>query len=118
MTRAERRADTQARVRLLDSYAGRLWLLAALLYLCGDTLTTVVGLGWTPLREVGPLSRPLLDRFGLGHLVGLKLIVFCGFVALWHTLPRPIRVGVPLGLVIAGGGVTIWNAVLIVLVAA
>jgi hypothetical protein len=103
-------------VRLLDAHVRRLWLLAAVLYLCGDILTTLVGIKQTPLREVGPLPRYLIDQFGADWLVGVKLLTFGGFLALWYSLPRPVSVGVPLGLVVAGGGATLWNTVLLVLV--
>lgn len=103
-------------VRLLDARVRWLWLLAAVLYLCGDILTTLVGLEQTPLREVSPLPRSLLDRFGVDWLVGVKLLTFGGFFTIWYSLPRPVSVGVPLGLVIAGGGATLWNTVLLVLV--
>ncbi|MFT4945699.1 MAG: hypothetical protein ACI9K3_001649 [Halovenus sp.] len=105
-----------AYVRMLDASAGRLWLLAILLYVCGDVLTTAVGLWYTPLVEVGPLPEFLLVEFGVGAVAGLKLGILALFAGVWRLLPRPVSAGVPLGLSLVGYLVTLWNGTLIVLV--
>lgn len=103
---------------MLDSHARWLWLLAIALYVCGDVLTTALGLWYTPLQEAGPLPRYLLAEFGVGAVAGLKICVFGLFAVLWRVLPHPVSAGVPLGLALVGSAVTLWNATMIVLVVA
>ena len=87
----------------------KLWLLAILFYGIGDLLTTVVGLSSGTLVEASPLVIPVIERFGLIALFGLKSLVF-GFTGLlWWFTPYPESLGVPLGLAVIGLLVTGWN---------
>lgn len=99
----------------LDSHARWLWLLALLLYVVGDILTTTVGLRYTTLQETGPLPRYLLVEFGAWMLAVLKLGTLGLFVGLWRVVPRPASYGVPIGLALVGCVVTLWNTTLIAL---
>lgn len=45
-------------------YTRQLWTLAALLYVGGDLVTTVLGLRYTSLCEVGPVAGVLLGEPG------------------------------------------------------
>jgi hypothetical protein len=116
--RAVRSGRSDAVLDALDAYTPWLWLLAILLYVCGDILTTAVGLQYTPLEEASPLPQYLLGEFGVGAVAGLKLGIVGLFVGLWRVLPRPVSAGVPLGLAAVGYAITLWNATLIVLMVA
>lgn len=105
---------TDVCLRVLDSHARWLWLLAILTYVIGDLVTTAVGLRYTSLQETSPIARHLLDRFGSVVLAGLKLGGLGLFAGLWRLLPRPVSHGVPLGLTLIGCVVTLWNTALIV----
>lgn len=110
-------ADQSGRtVELLESHARSVWLLAVLSYVCGDVITTFVGLQYTPLREAGPLPQYLLAEFGAGALAGLKAGTLAVCVTAWRLLPHPVSTGVPLGLAVVGSTITLWNAALIVFV--
>lgn len=91
----------------------RYWVAAILLFGVGDVVTTSVGLGIGGLSEIGPFTAPLLQQYGLGAMVGLKLAAFGGFYLLWRTVPRPHCAGVPLGLALLGASVTAWNLLLL-----
>lgn len=89
------------------------WILAVLLFGVGDLVTTAVGLGIPGIVEADPLARALIDRFGIGSLVGLKLVAFALCFAVWQTVPRPYSRGVPIGLAALGGAVTAWNVLVV-----
>lgn len=93
-----------------------LWAFAVLSFGLGDAVTTALGVGAEGLVETGPVATPLLQQFGLVSMVVLKLAVFgAGYLA-WRGLPRPHRVGIPLGLAVVGVVVTAWNSLLLLLV--
>lgn len=103
-------------VGLLDVSTYHLWGLAILFFGLGDVVSTVIGLNGGQLAEVGPLVAPIIEEYGFGALVGLKLGTFIICYGLWRLTPRPHRVGVPLGLAVLGILVTAWNTSLILIV--
>jgi hypothetical protein len=75
----------------------------------GDVVTTSAGLHAAHVTEVGPLVRPVVERYHLPGLVGLKLAVFGVCYLLYRLLPSPQDTGVPLGLATFGTAVVCWN---------
>lgn len=100
-------------VSLLDGATEELWLIALIGFGIGDILTTVIGLSAGHLVEVGPFVAPIINRFGIMALVGLKICAFGIAGLLWRLTPRPHAVGVPLGLAALGALVTGWNTYLL-----
>lgn len=90
------------------------WLLAVLLFGVGDVVTTSVGLTLPGVVEADPVARVAIDSFGVGSIVGLKLLAFGLCYAVWRTVPRPYCLGVPLGLAALGAAVTAWNVLVVV----
>lgn len=101
-------------VTILEGASDELWLIAVLGFGLGDITTTMLGLSAGHLVEVGPFVAPIIDRFGIAALVGLKVLSFVLAGLLWRVTPRPHAVGVPLGLATLGVLVTGWNAYLLV----
>jgi hypothetical protein len=93
-----------------------LWLGAIALFGVGDVLTTGIGLGLEGIREAGPLTSVVIERYGLFSMVVTKAGILCGGYALWRVAPRPSRVGIPLGLTVLGIVVIGWNLSVIALV--
>lgn len=92
----------------------RLWLLALVLFGLGDLATTSAGLGVGAV-EINPLPRQLIGRHGLSGMVALKLLTLGGCLALWSVVPRPHRVGIPIGLSLLGALVNTWNVTVLVI---
>jgi len=97
----------------LRAHQSALWIVALLWYGFGDLVTTIVGLSQQGIVEIGPVAAPVVDAYGTLGLVILKSGTLAGSYAAWRVVPDPHRVGIPLGLVIVGLVVTIWNTVLI-----
>lgn len=102
-------------VAFLDGYARPLWAAALVFYAGGDVVTTLVGLGLShPLIvEGGPVAGLGLQYFGTAAIVPVKLLVLIVFLGLWRLVPRPQAIGIPLGILVTGILVTIWNSVVI-----
>lgn len=94
-----------------------LWAVAILFFGIGDLVTTIVGLRFDQLIEVGPLTAPVIEQYGLVAMVSLKTVAFACCTVLWWYTPRPYNVGVSLGLAVFGVIVTLWNLVLLALLA-
>jgi len=90
-----------------------LWGVALFYYGLGDFVTTVVGLQFENVAEVGPIAGPLVAHYGLASLFWLKLVVLFGFYAVWYALPRPHSIAVPAALSVTGLAVTAWNLAVI-----
>lgn len=97
-----------------DGATTKLWLFAVLSYGIGDLVTTIVGLSTGHLVEASPFVIPLVKRFGLFGMVGLKAGVFGLTGMLWWFTPYPDSLGVPLGLSVVGVLITSWNLYLII----
>lgn len=91
-----------------------LWSAALVLYGVGDTVTTLWGLSTPGVAEGGPVAGPLIEAYGGFALVGIKIVLFAGFFAVWHRLRTPGRVAVPLALICVGTIVTGWNLAVII----
>jgi hypothetical protein len=86
-----------------------LWLLAVVFFGVGDVVTTSIGLEMASVHEAGPLTSLFLAQYGYAAMIGVKVLVLCGFYFLWRFAPRGYRVGVPLGLAGLGVFVVWWN---------
>lgn len=103
-------------VDALWNLRSRLWIGAVLFFAVGDVATTVVGLGFGPFVEAGPVVGPLIDRYGYAAMVALKVAMLGGCYVLYRLVPRPHSAGVPLGLATLGVLVTGWNLALMAVV--
>lgn len=97
----------------LAAHERKLWLAAFLCYGVGDTLTTFAGLSTGSVAEAGPIAGPFMDAYGRYALLGVKAVIFGGFLLVWRVLRTPSRVAVPLALSVVGGFVSLWNLVVI-----
>lgn len=91
----------------------QLWLCALVWFGIGDVATTAVGLQVPGVVEAHPLAARSFERTVVGTVVGLKTMAFGGCYVLWRWTPRPYRVGVPLGLILLGASLTVWNTVIL-----
>jgi len=99
---------------LLPRPEGReLWLAAVALFGVGDLATTGAGLA-LGASELNPLPNLVIQRHGFASIVVLKAASLGGCRALWRLVPRPHRLGVPLGLSVVGATVTAWNLFVVV----
>lgn len=89
---------------------------AVLLFVVGDLVTTGVGLRFPTLTEAGPITGPALRGFGPLAVLALKSLTLAGCYLLWRLVPRPHRLGVPLGLLALGGWIVGWNLSMVLLV--
>lgn len=103
------------RVSPLEDAELQLWAVGILAFGIGDMVTTIVGIRFRNLVEVGILTSPILDAYGLHAIVALKLLAFGLCLAMWKVVPAPYRVGVPLGIAVFGILVTLWNTLMILL---
>lgn len=88
----------------------QLWLIAVLFFGVGDVVTTSLGL-WLPgVTETHPVAAYFFQHSVLGGMVVLKGIALGSCYLLWRLTPHPHCVGVPLGLVVLGVVITVWNA--------
>jgi hypothetical protein len=108
--------DARRQIRALEVADRELWVLAVLFFGVGDLLTTGIGLSVNGVSEIAPVVKVTITHYGLLALVLLKVLGITWAYALWTVVPRPYRVGIPLGLTIIGIPVTAWN-VHVVLVA-
>lgn len=105
--------SNEGTVPILGGTDRLLWVAAILLYGIGDTATTFWGLSTGGVAEVGPIASPLIETYGWGALVGIKVVVFAVFYLVWWLLRTPGRVAVPFALALVGALVTAWNAFVI-----
>lgn len=104
---------TESDVETLTDHTSLLWVLAVALYGGGDLLTTVFGVSSGRAVETGVVAAGLVDHYGLGVVVPLKLGSFLAFYLLWRAVPNPHAVGVPLGLALTGALLTGWNSLVL-----
>lgn len=101
--------------RHLKSIAQRsslLWVLAVLTFGVGDVVTTVAGLSLGAV-ESSPFGELVLRVAGVPGMIVLKAGAFLLFAAIAASAPREWQVGVPLGIVLSGTAVTIWNLLVV-----
>lgn len=108
-------ADIRRAPYLLVRYSRELWALAVCFYGFGDLVTTGLGLASGQVVEAGPLGVPVVRRYGMMGMVGLKVAVLAPAYGAWKLLPDPERIGVPLALATMGVLVTLWNALVLFL---
>jgi hypothetical protein len=86
-----------------------LWVVACVGFVVGDIATTSLGLETSGVVELHPLASPPLPHSVLGAMLAVKLGFAGGCYLLWTYVPRPHRLGIPLGLALVGVLVTAWN---------
>jgi hypothetical protein len=100
------------------SSCSSLWLLAAGTDGVGDIVTTIAIVWYTPLyAEANPIVQFAVETFGIGGLVGLKLVAFgvtLG-VSLWGLTDDDLLLfyGPPVGLALLGAFLTTSNLTLL-----
>ena len=85
------------------------WIVAILFYGFGDIITTLAGLQIAGITEGGPLVALIVDQHGPGFIYVVKVTTIALFYLLWKVIPRPYRIGIPIGVSLVGIGVTVWN---------
>lgn len=106
--------DADEVVQELSGLIPHLWAIAIVFFGIGDLLTTIAGLHFERVIEVGPIAAILYEHFGLASLGLLKLATFGFLFLVWRLIPAPHDVGVPLGLATLGVLVTGWNLSVII----
>jgi uncharacterized BrkB/YihY/UPF0761 family membrane protein len=87
----------------------RVWIGALATFGVGDVATTVAFLLVGANFEGHPLAATMIDGYGLAALIPLKIVAFVLFYILYRFVPDDICVGVPLGLLLLGSVITVWN---------
>ena len=105
--------DLDEAVFVLERRTALLWLLTLVFFGVGDLVTTVVGFRSFSAVEAGPVVAPMIDRYGTVVMPVMKTAAILVCFGLWKVTPRPINVGVPLGLAVLGILVTGWNIVVL-----
>lgn len=106
--------DTQFVDNLAQHELG-FWFAAIFWYGLGDSVSTLVGLQYADVAEIGPVAGPVMESFGTGGLIGIKLLFFAVTGTAWYLLTRPTRVAIPIAITIVGTAVTVWNVFVIYL---
>ena len=106
-------SDERSFVEAFEPTASQLWVIAVLFFGIGDVVTTVIGLKTAGVVEVHPIAAALFERSILASMVVLKSAAFGSCYVLWKLTPDPYSVGVPLGLIVLGVCVTLWNGLLL-----
>ena len=100
-------------VDILHDNTVLLWVGAIVFFGAGDVITTIFGLSFQPVVEVGPIVELFIHEFGMIAIIFLKIGVFIFGYLLWRVAPAPHNTGVPLGLSSLGVLVTGWNLIII-----
>lgn len=108
------RADASL-VHRLAEHERWFWIAAIAWYGLGDTATTLGGLRYADVAEVGPVAGPAMEAVGGGALIAIKLVLFAVAALVAARIGRPTRVAIPVALTIVGVAVTVWNAAVILL---
>ena len=101
-------------VDLLHDNTLLLWVGAIVFFGAGDVITTIFGLSFQPVAEVGPIVEIFIHEFGMIAIIFLKIGAFILGYLLWRVTPAPHNTGVPLGLSSLGVLVTGWNLIIII----
>lgn len=102
-------------VHRLADHERSFWIAAIVWYGIGDTVTTLLGLSYADVAEVGPVAGPAMEGLGAVGLILIKLGLFALAAAGWSLLRRPTRVAIPVAITIVGTAVTVWNVFVILL---
>jgi len=105
---------TTGSIDILDDLRPLWWYGAVVFFVVGDLATTFVGLRLQTVVEASPVATWLINGYGLGLIVPVKLGVVSGLYYLSRAVPHPHSIGVPLGLCALGFVVTVWNGAVIV----
>ena len=105
---------TTSPIDILDDLRPLWWYGAVAFFVGGDLVTTLVGLQLQTVVEASPVAAWLINGYGLGLIVPVKLGVVIGLYGLFRAVPHPHNIGVPLGLCALGFVVTVWNGAVIV----
>jgi hypothetical protein len=90
-----------------------LWVVAVAFFGIGDLVTTAIGLQINGVVEAGPVVASVIELYGIGGILLVKLLTIGGSYGVWRAISGPHRVGVPLGLAVLGVVVTSWNTVIV-----
>lgn len=85
------------------------WMFAVLLFGVGDLVTTLFLIHSGVAVESHPLAAMVFDQVGVWIAVPWKVVAIALFYGLYTVVPGRIAIGVPIGLALLGGCVTIWN---------
>ena len=106
--------ETDSSIRLLSDLTPLWWQAAIVFFLVGDLVTTFAGFQLRQVVEAGPLAARVVNTYGAGLVVPMKLAVVGAFYGVYRVVPNPHCIGVPLGLAALGFVVTVWNGAVIV----
>lgn len=90
------------------------WWVAIAFFGVGDLLTTDIAIESGTVGEANPIVRHLLDAFGFGGFVALKILAFALSYGVWRAVGRPNNVGVPFALSAIGIAFSLWNLIIAV----
>lgn len=84
-------------------------------FVVGDLVTTILALSEFPhaIAESNQVVLMLLDSFGLGILIPLKLAVFAGAYAVFGSIDHKFSVAIPISLSVMGVVITISNTLIL-----
>lgn len=92
-----------------------LWALAIAFYGVGDAVTTLIGIRTEDIAEVGPIALVAMDIAGDAGFLVMKALFIGACFTVWYVLDTPGRVAIPMALIVAGAGITVWNVVMLLL---
>lgn len=95
--------------RVEKKYRYALWGIAGLTFIVGDVATSIIGLYKYGMVEYNSIPNTVLSAAGITGLIMLKVVTIALLYALTKLVPPEWRVGVPVGLIIVGSVVTLWN---------
>ena len=88
------------------------WILAIALFGIGDLVTTIYFIAEFGAVETHPVGGAAIDTLGYWALVPLKVLALGVCYALYRVAPREYAVGVPIGLILLGAYLSVWNTVI------
>lgn len=100
-------------VRSIEGRDRIAWFLAVLFYGIGDAVTTLVGLTFEEISEVGPIAAPLMAEHGELSFLFVKIATFLLGFGFWFVVRSQGRIAIPIALAVVGIVVTVWNAMMI-----
>lgn len=95
----------------MDITDRELWATAITTYGIGDIATTASGLEVEEVKESHPISKLVIDDYGIAGMVAVKSITMLAFYKLYQNVSEEYRQGIPIGLTILGSGIMLSNSV-------